>query len=137
MAEKKQQNDELPEALVQSGLRAELMPQHVAFVMDGNRRWAEARGITTPEGQEAGTLALGKIIELSAAWGIRKITVFAFSPENFRRPQASKPSCRLHCMHAWFSSYLLLSLNVCNLHTCMHAGGGRLPNGVVRADAPR
>jgi len=57
--------------------------------MDGNRRWAEAQGLTTAEGHEAGGRALEKILELSAAWGIRVITVFAFSQENFRRPEAS------------------------------------------------
>jgi ditrans,polycis-polyprenyl diphosphate synthase len=86
MAENK---GDLPDALVQSGLRAELMPRHVALVLDGNRRWAQARGLTTLEGYEAGAEALKKTVELSAAWGIRAITVFAFSPENFRRPQAS------------------------------------------------
>ncbi|TKW07168.1 hypothetical protein SEVIR_7G290250v4 [Setaria viridis] len=79
--------NDLPKKLVQSGLRAELMPQHVAFVMDGNRRWALARGLTTLEGYEAGTDTLKKIVELSTAWGIRVITVFAFSQDNFRRPQ--------------------------------------------------
>jgi ditrans,polycis-polyprenyl diphosphate synthase len=86
MAENK---GDLPDALVQSGLRAELMPRHVALVLDGNRRWAQARGLTTLEGYEAGAEALKKTVELSAAWGIRAITVFAFSPENFKRPQAS------------------------------------------------
>ncbi|KAF8726358.1 hypothetical protein HU200_019820 [Digitaria exilis] len=80
----------LPEVLVQSGLRPELMPKHVAIVMDGNRRWAKARGLTTPEGHEAGAQALKKIVQLSAAWGIRATTMFAFSQENFKRPQASK-----------------------------------------------
>ena len=60
---------EFPQELVQRGLRKELMPQHVAFVMDGNRRWAEAQGLTTAEGHEAGGRALEKILELSAAWG--------------------------------------------------------------------
>jgi ditrans,polycis-polyprenyl diphosphate synthase len=86
MAENK---GDLPDALVRSGLRAELMPRHVALVLDGNRRWAQARGLTTLEGYEAGAEALKKTVELSAAWGIRAITVFAFSPENFKRPQAS------------------------------------------------
>jgi ditrans,polycis-polyprenyl diphosphate synthase len=81
-------DDDLPQALVQRGLRKELMPRHVAFVMDGNRRWAEARGLTTAEGHEAGSRALKKILQLSVAWGIRAITVFAFSQENFRRPEA-------------------------------------------------
>ncbi|KAF8726361.1 hypothetical protein HU200_019823 [Digitaria exilis] len=85
------QND-LAEALVRSGLRAELMPQHVALVLDGNRRWAQARGFTTPEGHEAGGVALRKIVELSCAFGIRAVTVFGFSQENFRRPQASSHS---------------------------------------------
>nr|CAB3463284.1 unnamed protein product [Digitaria exilis] len=67
------QND-LAEALVRSGLRAELMPQHVALVLDGNRRWAQARGFTTPEGHEAGGVALRKIVELSCAFGIRAVT---------------------------------------------------------------
>nr|CAB3459586.1 unnamed protein product [Digitaria exilis] len=40
------------------------MPKHVAIVMDGNRRWAQARGLTTPEGHEAGAQALKKIVEV-------------------------------------------------------------------------
>ncbi|CAN6344631.1 unnamed protein product [Urochloa humidicola] len=76
-------DDDLPEALVQAGLRPELMPRHVAFVLDGNRRWAQARGLTTLEGYEAGAQALKKTIELSFTWGIRAITVFAMSLENF------------------------------------------------------
>ncbi|CAL5097996.1 unnamed protein product [Urochloa decumbens] len=77
----------LPEALVQAGLRAELMPRHVAFVMDGSRRWAQARGLTTAEGHEAGGQALKKIVDLSVAWGIHTITAFAFSQENSTRPE--------------------------------------------------
>ncbi|CAL5097993.1 unnamed protein product [Urochloa decumbens] len=76
--------DLLPEALVLPiGLRPELMPRHVAFVLDGNRRWAQARGLTTLEGYEAGVQALKKIVELSCTWGIRAITVFTMSVENF------------------------------------------------------
>ncbi|OEL26489.1 hypothetical protein BAE44_0012499 [Dichanthelium oligosanthes] len=81
-------DNEQPQALIQKGLRAERMPQHVAFVMDGNRRWAQARGLTTAEGHDSGGRALDKIVKLSAALGIRAITVFAFSQENFRRPEA-------------------------------------------------
>ncbi|CAN6339899.1 unnamed protein product [Urochloa humidicola] len=75
------------EALVQAGLRPELMPRHVAFVTDGHRRWAKARGLTTLEGYEAGVEAFKKIVELSGTWGIHVITVFAFSVENFGRPE--------------------------------------------------
>ncbi|RLN29998.1 dehydrodolichyl diphosphate synthase 2-like [Panicum miliaceum] len=80
-------DNDLPQALVQRGLRKELMPQHVAFVIDGSRRWAQARGLTTKDGYKAGCLALEKILELSGTWGIRAITVFGFSQENFRRPE--------------------------------------------------
>ncbi|CAN6326040.1 unnamed protein product [Urochloa humidicola] len=76
-------DNDLPEALVPNGLRPELMPWHVAFVMDGNRRWAQARGLTTAEGYKAGAQALKKIVELSCTWGIRATTVFAMSLENF------------------------------------------------------
>ncbi|TVT98440.1 hypothetical protein EJB05_56268, partial [Eragrostis curvula] len=80
-----------PEALVRSGLRPKSMPRHVAVVMDGNRRWAQERGLTTAEGHEAGRRALEQMIRLSRAWGVRAITAFAFSQENFARPKASLP----------------------------------------------
>ncbi|XP_066393894.1 cis-prenyltransferase 4, chloroplastic-like [Miscanthus floridulus] len=76
-----------PQALVQSGIRPESLPRHVAVVTDGNRRWAKARGMLTAEGHEAGRRALEHTIGLSHAWGIRALTVFAFSQENFGRPK--------------------------------------------------
>ncbi|WVZ62959.1 hypothetical protein U9M48_012647 [Paspalum notatum var. saurae] len=75
-------------ALVRSGIRPESLPRHVAMVMDGNRRWAQARGLPTAEGHEAGCRALERTVRLSRDWGIRALTVFAFSQENFGRPQA-------------------------------------------------
>jgi ditrans,polycis-polyprenyl diphosphate synthase len=77
-----------PQALVQSGIRPESLPRHVAVVTDGNRRWAQARGMLTAEGHEAGRRALERTIWLSHSWGIRALTVFAFSQENFGRPKA-------------------------------------------------
>jgi len=75
-------------ALVQRGIRPESLPRHVALVMDGNRRWAQARGLLTAKGHEAGRRALELTVRLSHAWGIRVLTVFAFSQENFGRPKA-------------------------------------------------
>ncbi|KAF8692638.1 hypothetical protein HU200_039460 [Digitaria exilis] len=80
-----------PLALVQSGIRPESLPRHVAVVLDGNRRWAQERGLLTPDGHEAGRRALEHVILLSHAWGIRALTTYAFSQENFRRPKA-RPS---------------------------------------------
>ena len=79
-------------ALVQRGIRPESLPRHVAVVMDGNRRWAQARGLLTAKGHEAGRRAMELTVRLSQAWGIRVLTVFAFSQENFGRPKASLPS---------------------------------------------
>jgi ditrans,polycis-polyprenyl diphosphate synthase len=82
-------DNEFPQELVQRGLLKELMPQHVAFVIDGHRRWAQEHGLTTEEGYETGGRAFEKILKLSATWGIRVVTVFAFSQENFRRPEVT------------------------------------------------
>ncbi|CAL5080013.1 unnamed protein product [Urochloa decumbens] len=76
------------EALVRCGIRPESVPRHVAVVPDGNRRWAQARGLPTAEGHEAGRRALESTVLLSHAWGVRALTVFAFSQENFGRPKA-------------------------------------------------
>lgn len=71
-----------------SGLRNELLPKHVAIIMDGNSRWAASRGLPTSAGHQAGYTSLKNIIALSCNWGIRALTVFAFSDDNWGRPQA-------------------------------------------------
>ncbi|KAL5222631.1 hypothetical protein ABZP36_027344 [Zizania latifolia] len=75
------------EALLHRGLRAESLPRHVAVVMDGNARWARARGLPSSVGHEAGRRALEEMVRLSGAWGIRALTAFAFSNENWSRPK--------------------------------------------------
>ena len=63
------------------------LPAHVAIVMDGNGRWAEKKNRPRTFGHQAGLKALRKIVEHSGRIGIRKLTVFAFSSENWNRPQ--------------------------------------------------
>ncbi|XP_040384970.1 cis-prenyltransferase 4, chloroplastic-like [Oryza brachyantha] len=75
------------ESLLSRGLRAEPLPRHVAVVMDGNARWARARGLPSAAGHEAGRRALEEMVRLSRAWGIRALTAFAFSNENWSRPK--------------------------------------------------
>ncbi|KAJ4970905.1 hypothetical protein NE237_004004 [Protea cynaroides] len=70
-----------------SELRPELMPKHVAVIMDGNGRWARQRNLPTSFGHKAGLRALTDLIDLSCKWGIRVLTVFAFSTENWLRPK--------------------------------------------------
>jgi undecaprenyl diphosphate synthase len=62
------------------------MPTHVGIVMDGNGRWAQARGLPRTEGHAAGEAALWDTIEGALDLGIRHLTVYAFSTENWRRP---------------------------------------------------
>lgn len=63
------------------------LPRHVAIIMDGNNRWAKKRGRPGPDGHKAGETAVHKIVEYSARLGIEVLTVFAFSSENWRRPE--------------------------------------------------
>jgi undecaprenyl diphosphate synthase len=60
-------------------------PRHVAIIMDGNRRWARARGLTAVEGHRAGAEALRATARAAADAGIEILTVYAFSEENWRR----------------------------------------------------
>jgi len=64
------------------------VPQHVAIIMDGNGRWAKARGLPRLKGHQAGTENLRPILRASAEFGIQILTVWAFSTENWRRPEA-------------------------------------------------
>lgn len=65
-----------------------LNPQHVAIIMDGNGRWALSRNKERIEGHEAGVKALQKIIESCLENDIKILTLFAFSSENWDRPQS-------------------------------------------------
>ncbi|KAJ5505818.1 hypothetical protein N7453_004775 [Penicillium expansum] len=61
------------------------VPQHVAFVMDGNRRFARSHGIETVEGHNLGFEALARILEVCYKSGVKVVTIYAFSIENFKR----------------------------------------------------
>jgi undecaprenyl diphosphate synthase len=61
-------------------------PRSVAIILDGNSRWAAARGLETAEGHRAGTRALRRTVEAAIELGIEALTVYAFSTENWLRP---------------------------------------------------
>ena len=63
----------------------ELMPQHIAIIMDGNRRWAKEKGIDTKLGHKAGAETLEKIAAFGNEIGLKYLTVYAFSTENWKR----------------------------------------------------
>ena len=63
-------------------------PRHVAIIMDGNGRWAKARGLPRAMGHKEGVEALRRTVEASRELGITHLSVYAFSTENWNRPQA-------------------------------------------------
>jgi undecaprenyl diphosphate synthase len=63
------------------------VPQHVAIIMDGNGRWALARGLPRLAGHRAGTENLRRIITASVEFGVKYLTIYAFSTENWGRPR--------------------------------------------------
>ena len=62
------------------------MPRHVAIIMDGNGRWAAARGLPRAEGHRRGVEALRKVVRAAGELGISYLTIFSFSSENWSRP---------------------------------------------------
>ena len=62
------------------------IPLHVAIIMDGNGRWAAARGLPRVAGHREGAKAVRKVVEAASAHGVRYLTLFAFSSENWQRP---------------------------------------------------
>ncbi|XP_010443627.1 PREDICTED: dehydrodolichyl diphosphate synthase 2 [Camelina sativa] len=79
--------EEEEEVTLPEELQPELMPKHVAIIMDGNGRWAKNQGLQPWDGHRAGVEALKEIVELSGRWGIQVLTVFAFSTDNWIRPR--------------------------------------------------
>ena len=75
-----------PQTLGRPAEQLATVPRHVAIIMDGNGRWAGARGLERLEGHRAGTENIRTIIEGCVEQGIEILTLYAFSTENWRRP---------------------------------------------------
>lgn len=69
------------------GIPPERLPHHVGIIMDGNGRWAKARGLPRLAGHRAGTHNIRRVLEACVDFGIRVLTIYAFSTENWGRPQ--------------------------------------------------
>jgi len=63
------------------------LPQHIAIIMDGNGRWAKRRRLPRVEGHRAGTKSVRETVEICARLGIKYLTLYAFSKENWKRPK--------------------------------------------------
>lgn len=68
-------------------MEQENLPQHIAIIMDGNRRWAKERGLPVGLGHKEGAKTLEKIVRYANKRGIKYITVYAFSTENWKRAE--------------------------------------------------
>ena len=71
----------------QSSTRADAIPRHIAIIMDGNGRWAEARRQPRTEGHSAGVSNIRRVLSHLQNRGVEYVTVFAFSTENWERPK--------------------------------------------------
>lgn len=69
-------------------LRNEVIPYHVGIIMDGNGRWAQVRGLPRVAGHQAGIQAVRRTVEACGELGVRILTLYTFSTENWQRPQA-------------------------------------------------
>lgn len=80
----------------------DVLPQHIGFIMDGNGRWAKMRGLERSEGHKAGAQTFRKIVEYCADVGIKYVTFYAFSTENWSRPEKE-----VKALMKLFKEYLL------------------------------
>ncbi|WP_256383697.1 isoprenyl transferase [Photobacterium toruni] len=77
----------MAQPLIDTALSVDCLPQHIAVIMDGNGRWAKAKGKARVFGHKAGVEAVRKTVSTANRLGIKVVTLFAFSSENWRRPE--------------------------------------------------
>ncbi|WP_242130719.1 isoprenyl transferase [Aestuariivivens marinum] len=68
-------------------IKSKTLPKHIAIIMDGNGRWAKQKGMLRTFGHENGAKAVKRAVEASAELGIKNLTLYAFSTENWNRPK--------------------------------------------------
>ncbi|MEA4970576.1 MAG: polyprenyl diphosphate synthase [Candidatus Pelethousia sp.] len=88
------------------------LPRHVGIIMDGNGRWAQRRGLPRPMGHRAAMERLRDVIRLSSDLGIEALSLYAFSTENWKRPQSE-----IEALLGLFMEYFLRELEA------LHANG--------------
>lgn len=81
------------------------LPKHIAIIMDGNRRWAKDRGLATKDGHKAGADALESMAKFCNKIGIKYLTVYAFSTENWKRSK-EEISALMAILRVYINSFL-------------------------------
>ncbi len=79
-----------PAQLAAWGLEHARLPRHIAIIMDGNGRWAQSRGLPRIEGHRRGVASVRGIVEECSRLGLEQLTLYCFSSENWKRPQAEQ-----------------------------------------------
>ena len=85
-------------------MEQENLPKHIAIIMDGNRRWAKSKGFPAALGHKEGAKTLEKIVRYAKEVGIKYITVYAFSTENWKRSE-EEVSALMNLMQSYLDSY--------------------------------
>ena len=99
----------------------ERLPQHIAIIMDGNGRWARRRGLPRVAGHKAGIEPVRATVETCASLGLRALTLYAFSVENWKRPRAE-----VETLWRLLRIYLRSELPVMHRHGIRFTAMGRL-----------
>jgi undecaprenyl diphosphate synthase len=108
-----------PEEALARQIDFDRLPAHVAVIMDGNGRWAAQRHLPRVEGHRAGIDSVREVVENSARLGIRVLTLYAFSVENWKRPAAEVSTLMM-----LLKRYLRLELNtLLRNDICFHVVG--------------
>lgn len=71
---------------VKTAIMAKELPQHIAIIMDGNGRWANQQGLARTAGHKRGAKTIEEVVQAAAAVGVKMVTLYAFSTENWSRP---------------------------------------------------
>jgi undecaprenyl diphosphate synthase len=123
-------NDKCQQAVDRLEIKLEQMPRHLAMIMDGNGRWASAKGLSRAEGHCEGAKAAERIALYCARLGMQSLTLYSFSVENWKRPQDE-----VEALMALYEEYLMsmrpmfMRENVRLIHLGRRQG---LPEGVLR-----
>ncbi|MHC1715958.1 MAG: isoprenyl transferase [Acidaminococcaceae bacterium] len=86
--ESKNSEQQIPKQLIESFIDPRIIPQHVAVIMDGNGRWAKEQGKPRTYGHYAGAERLKEIVRIADNIGVKALSAYAFSTENWKRPAA-------------------------------------------------
>lgn len=114
-----------------NNIKLEALPKHLAIIMDGNGRWAKKQGLLRTIGHESGAKAVRETVETCARLGIKNLTLFAFSTENWNRPKLEVDTLMKLLSKALKKELKTLTKNDIRLNTIGNIES--LPKSIVRS----